>query len=97
LAPTNPVVEGLNRELLDRPGHCLANFIVIQKLPHRVNLEVGHRQRFRRLDVLDHGAGNPFLSNASQSFVPCFASKSFVCAARLAASLPLRATAITTP
>jgi hypothetical protein len=27
--------------------------------------EVGHRQRFNRLDVLDHGAGNPFLSNAS--------------------------------
>jgi len=29
------------------------------------NLEIRHRQRFDRLDILDHGAGNPFLSNAS--------------------------------
>ena len=61
-----PVVEALNRELLNRLDHCLANFIVVQKLPHGMNLEVGHRQQFSRLDVLDHGAGNPSLSNIEQ-------------------------------
>jgi hypothetical protein len=62
-----PVVEALNWKLPDRLEHCLANLIVVQKLPHRISLEVGHRQRFSWLDVLDHGAVNPLSRCQAQS------------------------------